>query len=55
MNSSAPPDDFDDELLSAFIDDELSTAERARVESWLETDSSAQRRVDELRSLSTRS
>jgi anti-sigma factor RsiW len=46
-------DQFDDELLSAYVDDELTPQERARVESRLRSDPHAARMVEELRSLSS--
>jgi len=48
-----PNDDFDDELLSALVDDELTAAERAQVEERLKSDSRARALVEELRALST--
>ncbi|WP_428307148.1 anti-sigma factor family protein [Lacipirellula sp.] len=45
-------DEFDDELLSAYVDGELTAAERARVEERLRNDPLAAALVDELRSLS---
>lgn len=45
-------DDFDDELLSAFVDDELTPTERAQVESRLKTDPRSAALVEELRALS---
>jgi anti-sigma factor RsiW len=45
-------DDFDDELLSAYVDDELTPAERQAVEQRLRTDAGARKLVDELRELS---
>jgi hypothetical protein len=44
--------DLDDELLSAYIDDELSAEERAAVEARLATDPAAQQLLHELRSVS---
>jgi len=46
------PLEFSDELLSAYLDGELSPAERARVESQLAADPEAQQLLDELRALS---
>ena len=46
------PLEFTDELLSAYLDGELSPAERAQVESQLATDPQARQLVDELRALS---
>ncbi|HLA85352.1 MAG TPA: zf-HC2 domain-containing protein [Thermoguttaceae bacterium] len=40
-----------DEWLSAYLDDELSAEERARVEQWLTDDPAARRRLDELRAV----
>jgi anti-sigma factor RsiW len=45
-------DHFDDELLSAYVDGELTAAERAQVEERLRTDPQAAQLVEELRSLS---
>ena len=42
----------DDELLSAYLDGELSTDERASVEAWLAADPAAQQLLHELRSVS---
>ncbi len=42
-----------EELLSAYLDDELSAAERARVEAWLAEDAEYRRLYDELASLRT--
>lgn len=44
--------DFDRELLSAYVDGELTGAERAAVEARLASDPAAQRQVDEFRRLS---
>ena len=44
--------EFSDELLSAYLDGELSPAERARVESHLAADPDARQLVEELRALS---
>ena len=46
-------DDFDDELLSAYVDDELTAAEPALVEERLRVDPQARQMVEELRSLSS--
>lgn len=46
-------DEFDDELLSAYVDGELTAAERARVEERLRSDPLAAQLVEELRSLSS--
>ena len=43
--------EFPDELLSAFIDDELTPAEREQVEQYLATSESSRKLVAELRSL----
>lgn len=43
---------FDEELLSALLDDELTSEERARVEERLSADPSARQLLDELRSVS---
>src|SRR3954454_8055803 len=43
--------DFSDELLSAFIDDELTPAEREQVDQHLATSESSRKLVTELRSL----
>ena len=53
MANSNSTDDFDDELLSAYVDDELSAAERAQVEARLRDDPQARQLVEELRSLSS--
>jgi hypothetical protein len=52
MTDLPTSNDFDDELLSAYLDDELSAEERARVEERLEADPAARRMVDELRAVS---
>src|SRR2546423_548069 len=44
--------ELDDELLSAYLDGELSTDERAAVEARLATDPAAQQLLHELRSVS---
>jgi hypothetical protein len=46
-------DEFDDELLSAYVDGELTASERALVEERLRTDPHAAQLVDELRALSS--
>jgi anti-sigma factor RsiW len=43
---------FDDELLSAYLDDELTPDERARVQRRLETDPAARQLLDQLRAVS---
>ena len=43
---------FDDELLSAYLDDELTPEERARVEERLAADPAARQLLDELRAVS---
>jgi hypothetical protein len=48
-----PQDQFDEELLSAYVDGELTADERALVEERLRTDPHAAQLVEELRSLST--
>ena len=53
MTAQGNNDDFDDELLSAYVDGELTAAERARVEERLRSDPAAAALVDELRSLSS--
>lgn len=45
--------DFDEELLSAYVDGEVSEQQRAEIESLLEQNPQAQQLVDELQSLST--
>jgi anti-sigma factor RsiW len=52
MSSDRVNDDFDDELLSAYVDGELTAEERAAVEARLQGDPRAARLVTELRSLS---
>ncbi|BBO36335.1 anti-sigma factor family protein [Lacipirellula parvula] len=52
MTAENANDEFDDELLSAYVDGELTAAERARVEERLRNDPLAAALVDELRSLS---
>jgi hypothetical protein len=44
--------EFDDELVSAYLDDELSAEERARVEARLAADPAAAQLLDELRAVS---
>ncbi len=44
-------DDFQDELISAYLDDELSAEDRSRVQQRLADDDEARRIVDELRTL----
>jgi hypothetical protein len=46
-------DESREELLSAYLDDELSAEERARVEAWLAEDAEFQRLYEELSSLRT--
>ncbi len=46
-------DESREELLSAYLDDELSAEERARVEAWLAEDADYRRLYDELASLRT--
>jgi hypothetical protein len=43
---------FSEEILSAFVDDELAAPERAAVEQWLEEDPEARNKLDEFRRLS---
>ncbi|HET6881877.1 MAG TPA: zf-HC2 domain-containing protein [Pirellulales bacterium] len=45
--------DFDEELLSAYLDGEASAAERARVEAWLAEQPESRQLLEELRSLKT--
>ena len=52
MTSSQSNDEFDDELLSAYVDGELTPAERAAVEARLGSDAGARKLVEELRELS---
>lgn len=52
MMAQTNHDDFDDELLSAYVDGELTAAERALVEERLRNDPTAAALVDELRSVS---
>ena len=49
MNEHQSQPELDDELLSAYIDNELSGDERAAVEARLVADGSAQKTVDQLR------
>jgi hypothetical protein len=51
MNETPHPD-FNDELLSAYLDDELSVEERAAVEARLEADPAARQLLEQLRSAS---
>lgn len=53
MPTSNANDDFDDELLSAYVDDELTVEQRAQVEARLRTDPRAAQLVEELRLLSS--
>jgi hypothetical protein len=53
MTAGNANDDFDDELLSAYVDGELTAAERTLVEERLRSDPMAAALVDELRSLSS--
>lgn len=53
MTAGNANDDFDDELLSAYVDGELTATERALVEERLRSDSTAAAFVNELRSLSS--
>jgi anti-sigma factor RsiW len=53
MTAGNSNDDFDDELLSAYVDGELTAAERALVEERLRSDPTAAALVEELRSLSS--
>jgi len=53
MMAQTNHDEFDDELLSAYVDGELTAAERALVEERLRSDPAAAALVDELRSLSS--
>src|SRR5216684_4099944 len=43
---------FSDEILSAYVDGELSAQERAEVEAWLESNSAAREKLDDFRRLS---
>ncbi len=52
MSDYEPQPELDDELLSAYLDDELSPAECAAVESRLSEDPSAQQLLHQLRSVS---
>ena len=52
MTANSDNHDFDDELLSAYVDGELTAAERALVEERLRTDPAAATLVEELRGLS---
>jgi negative regulator of sigma E activity len=53
MSAGNPNDDFDDELLSAYVDGELTAAERALVDERLRSDPAAAALVEELRGLSS--
>ena len=53
MATNNSNDDFDDELLSAYVDDELTVAERALVAERLRVDPQARQMVEEVRSLSS--
>ena len=53
MMAQTNHDEFDDELLSAYVDGELTAAERTLVEERLRNDPAAAALVDELRSLSS--
>ncbi len=53
MADTQPNDAFDDELLSAYVDGELSGKQLAKVEQRLQEDSQAKQLVEELRALST--
>jgi hypothetical protein len=52
MASQQPASDFDDELLSAYVDNELTADQRAAVEERLRTDDRARQLVEELRGVS---
>jgi anti-sigma factor RsiW len=52
MTDPQTPDEFDDELLSAYLDDELSADERARVEERLAADPAARQTLEQLRAVS---
>lgn len=52
MSTDTNHSEFDRELLSAYVDGELSEAERAAVEARLASDPAAQRQVEEFRRLS---
>ena len=52
MGEYRSPAEFDDELLSAYLDDELSAEERARVDERLAADPAAAQLLDELRAVS---
>jgi len=52
MAGNNQPFDFDDELLSAYLDDELAAEERARVEQRLAEDLRAKQLLEELRAVS---
>jgi anti-sigma factor RsiW len=53
MTAKYANDEFDDELLSAYVDGELTAAERALVEERLRSDPAAAALVEELRTLSS--
>ena len=53
MSTDTNHSEFDRELLSAYVDGELSGAERAAVEARLASDPAAQRQVEEFRRLSS--
>jgi hypothetical protein len=53
MMAQTNHDDFDEELLSAYVDGELTAAERALVEERLRSDPTAAALVEELRTLSS--
>src|SRR3954470_11579890 len=52
MSDKPSNHELDDELLSAYLDGELSASERAAVEARLATDPAAQQLLHELRSVS---
>lgn len=52
MPDQDPHPPYEDELLSAYLDDELSPEERARVEQRLATDPAARQWLDQLRAVS---
>ncbi len=51
MTDHRREDQFSDELLNAFVDDELSVEDKERIYRHLEADTELRRRVDELRRL----
>jgi anti-sigma factor RsiW len=53
MTAGNANDDFDDELLSAYVDGELTASERALVEERIKSDAGAAALVEEMRSLSS--